>query len=245
MINTIKPNWPAPENIRAFSTTRIGGKSTDIYSSFNLALHVDDNPKHVLENRQLLARHLDLKQEPRWLSQTHSSIVLDADTITNAPVADASFTKTPGVVSVVLTGDCLPILLCNQNGTEVAAIHAGWRGQAADIIKATLMAMQSPASELIAWLGPAISQKVYQVGPEFKEQFLQKNPENKEAFLTTDTGTYADLYLLARIELENLSVKSIYSDTFCTYTDEQRFYSARRDGIKTGRMATLIWITEN
>lgn len=245
MIECITPNWPAPKTVRAYTTTRSGGKSTGTYSSFNLASHVKDNPDHVDENRQLLIEHLKLKEEPRWLTQTHSATVLNADNITNAPTADASFTSSPNVICAVLTGDCLPILLCNTSGSEVAAIHAGWRSQAGDIIKNTLDAMNTPAHELIAWLGPGISQTAYQVGPEFKAQFLEKNPENEVAFKTTDNGIYADLYLLARIELENLSIKSIYSDAFCTYTDTKRFYSARRDGTFTGRMATLIWITEN
>jgi YfiH family protein len=239
----IKPNWPAPSHIHACTTLRTGGVSQSPYDQFNLGTNVGDHPEHVLKNCELLKNTLALVNDPIWIRQTHSTIVVEATLENLRQEADASFTHKKNQVCVVLTADCLPILLTNQQGTQVAAIHAGWRGLANGIIEATLNKLNSPSQELLAWLGPAISGPCYEVGNEVREQFLAVTPDAEKAFTPSPNQRWlADLYELARIRLRKQGVDRIYGGEYCTYTDKSRFYSYRRDGQQTGRMASLIWM---
>lgn len=241
------PQWPAPKNIRAYYTTRYPGKSTGAYAEFNLALHVNDNEKYVLENRQDLMQYAHLPSMPKWLNQTHSTIALLADTISSeiAPNADASYTKKPHQVCVVMTADCLPILVTNKDGTEVAAIHAGWQGLAAGVIENTLSALTSKSDELLVWIGPSIHQANYEVGEDFYERFtaMHSQQERDAAFKTFGQKWLANVPLLAAQRLLRLGVakKNIYLSNECTYAHPEKYFSYRRDGV-TGRMASLIWI---
>lgn len=141
MNNYIKPNWPAPKNIQAYTSKRMGGVSRSPYNSFNFSLLTGDNPDDVLANRKQLCQELKLLQEPCWLKQEHSDLVLSIDNHSRSGVvADASFTITVGLVSVVLTADCVPILVGDRKGRIVAAIHAGWKGIASRIIGNTIEA---------------------------------------------------------------------------------------------------------
>ncbi len=125
MIEVIEANWQAPAGIRACCTTRHGGVSHGPYAGLNLGLHVGDSEADVLENRRQLRAALDLPSEPCWINQTHGvqSVRLEQDTGRDA---DAAVTSERGRVAVVMTADCLPVLVCNREGSEVAAIHAGW-----------------------------------------------------------------------------------------------------------------------
>lgn len=241
----IASNWPAPKSIKAFSTLRLGGVSQPPFEQFNLAEHVGDDPLHVQANRNRLLKALQLPNEPIWINQTHSTIAIKAIPENRNREADASFTDQTNQVCVVLTADCLPILVCNRQGTHVAAIHAGWRGLLNGIIETTLQGLQLPNNELLVWLGPAISQKKYEVGKEVRDQFLAIHPEMDSAFLpSTQERWLADLYALARIRLLKAGVTAVFGGEFCTYSDATHFYSYRREGSRTGRMATLIWINK-
>jgi YfiH family protein len=243
-ISVITPHWPAPSNVHAYTTTRSGGVSSPSYHSLNLASHVGDIPEAVKENRDLLHRSLSLPSEPTWLEQVHGNKIVDA---VNGPGqrGDASIAYEPGAVCTVLTADCLPLLLCDQKGTRVAAVHAGWRGLAAGIIENTVKALKIPGEHLLAWLGPAIGPKAFEVGSEVKQIFIDQDGCNASAFSAHSQGRWlADIYQLARLRLTKLGIRSIYGGQYCTVTDSARFYSYRRDG-ETGRMATLIWLANS
>lgn len=237
------PDWPAPKNVRAYSTTRQNGHSKPPYDSFNFSFSSGDNLEHVKANRQQLRNELHLSSEPFWIKQVHGNIVIDADHAIEAPVGDASFSVLPNTICVISTADCLPVLFCNRAGNKVAAAHAGWRGLAAGVIEATLNALQIPPQDTLIWLGPAIGPKVFEVGEEVRQQFLQVDPAAVTAFIPShNSGKWlADLYALAKQRLHRAHVTEIYGGNFCTYTDRERFFSYRRDQGKTGRMLSLIW----
>lgn len=235
----LEPDWPVKDNIHAAVTLRTGGISQGPFQSLNPALHVNDRTEYVLKNRQSISQMLNLPSEPVWLEQIHSNRVIKADQSTQLEQADASYTDQAGIVSVVMTADCLPILLANQEGTKIAAIHAGWRGLLNGVISNTVAMFEN--SPVMAWLGPAIGPDCFEIGVEVKSSFVTKSDNFSPAFKQKNNDKYlADIYQLARIELASLGIKQVYGGDFCTVTDKQRFYSYRRDG-ETGRMATLIW----
>lgn len=250
------PDWSVSCHVHALTTLRFGGYSQGVYESLNLALHVGDDPEAVAANRRLLQDEAMLPASPYWLTQTHGVGVVEVPTSPVASLprgefeADASVSFTPNNVCVVLTGDCLPVLLTNQSGTCVAAIHAGWKGLAAGVIEATveklLRQLQDPPETLIAWLGPAIGQDAFEVGEEVLQAFGPKTesafiPCGKNVKLNKNTWK-ANLYELARMRLNNLNISRIFGGNCCTYSNPDQFFSARRSE-KTGRMATLIWFT--
>jgi len=238
----IEPDWPAPSHIRAMMTTRQGGVSLPPFDGLNLADHVGDDPKSVSHNRRLLRGFLDLPAEPLWLTQVHGCSVLEAEACPAGGEADAVIAHTQGQVCAVLTADCLPLLLCDRVGTQVAAIHAGWRGLAAGVIEATLKRFSAPGEEIVAWLGPAIGPQVFEVGAEVRDVFIKHDPYAADAFVANRPGHWlADIYLLAKQRLAVCGVSFVGGGDCCTVSDEERFFSFRRDG-KTGRMASLIWI---
>ncbi|MGV6826010.1 MAG: peptidoglycan editing factor PgeF [bacterium] len=237
----IIPDWPAPEGVRAIQTTRVGGVSVAPWDSLNLGDHVGDTANHVHENRQLLYEYGQLPRMPVWLHQVHGTDVASSP---SASCADARTSSHPGEVCAVMTADCLPLLLTNRDATEVAAIHAGWKGLAAGILGATVAKMASDPAELIVWMGPAIGPKAFEVGHDVREAFLSVNPVHQQAFAPVDADHWlVDIYLLASQQLNSLGVHSIYGGGYCTVSESERFYSYRRDGV-TGRMASLIWIQE-
>jgi len=238
----ITPNWSAPKNIFACTTTRIGGVSKPPYESFNLASHVGDDPADVEQNRAKLRYALKLPAEPMWLTQTHSTSAVSLDSPNPDLNADASYTTKPNIVCAVLTADCLPLLLCNKQGTEVAAIHAGWQGLQAGVIEATLDKINTPGQDLLVWLGPAIGPAAFQVKDDVHESFLAKDHGADLAFQKYNNDTWlGNMYLLAKRRLHARGVTNIYGGEFCTYNDPKRFYSFRRDGV-TGRMGSIIYI---
>ncbi|MBI5918310.1 MAG: peptidoglycan editing factor PgeF [Nitrosomonadales bacterium] len=238
--SSFTPDWPAPANVRALQTTRLGGVSVAPYCSFNLGDHVGDAPLAVARNRQSLSSLLP--SEPLWLKQVHGVVVVDAARSGCLPQADASFSARPGAVCVVMTADCLPVLLCDAAGTVVGAVHAGWRGLCDGVIEATVARMGVPPGSLMAWLGPAISQAAFEVGDEVRAAFLAKRPEAATAFVPGASGKwFADIWQLARLRLNALEVANVYGGGLCTYQDVERFYSYRRDGV-TGRMGSFIWL---
>ncbi len=238
----VSPDWPAPSNVRAAATFRTGGVSPRPFDELNLASHVGDSAEAVAENRRILRAALRLPGEPAWLDQAHTDSVVEAGSDSRPPRADASVARKAGVVCAVMTADCLPVLFCSREGDRVAAAHAGWRGLAAGILDNTVGALGVPGQDLIAWLGPAISQPAFEVGDEVRIAFLAKDAGAAAAFAPNSRGRWqCDLYELARRNLAALGVHRIYGGNYCTYTDEHRFFSYRRDG-QCGRMATLIWL---
>lgn len=238
----IIPDWPAPVTVRAVNTTRQGGVSPSPYDSLNLADHVGDDPAHIAENRRRLAAMAGLPAEPAWLEQIHGITVVAAEAVNIPIVADAAITRQPGRPCVVMTADCLPVLLCDRAGTVVAAAHAGWRGLAAGVIDATVARMGVRPAELLAWLGPAIGPKAFEVGEEVRAAFLALDVGNAGCFRPSPAGRWlADLYELARRQLGGLGIRAVYGGEYCTFSEPERFFSYRRQN-RTGRMATLIWL---
>jgi polyphenol oxidase len=263
------PNWPAPGRVRAAFTLRTGGVSEGHYAALNLGLHVGDDPLAVAENRQRVARELQLPAEPLWLTQVHGTTVLDADANADAaadpdvvrgaalpggarPSADAALTRQPGRVLVVQVADCLPVLLATRDGGAAAVAHAGWRGLAAGVLEATVAALGVGGDALHAWLGPAIGPAHFEVGEDVRAAFCEpsgahggaQGGEAAAAFVRNDRGRWqCDLRLLARQRLSALGVRSIHGEPRCTYAEADAFYSFRRDG-NTGRMAALLWLAQ-
>ncbi|MDZ4202613.1 MAG: peptidoglycan editing factor PgeF [Gallionella sp.] len=236
----IIPDWPAPANVRTLQTTRLGGFSAAPYASLNLGGHVGDDPLAVARNRNSL--NLLLPSEPVWLEQVHGTAVAEADSAGCLVTADACIARHRASVCVVMTADCLPILLCDEQGGVVGAVHAGWRGLCDGVIEATVHAMDVAPQRLMAWLGPAISREFFEVGDEVREAFLSVQPQAVSAFVAGSQGKwFADLYALARQRLDTLGIARIYGGTHCTYREGEQFYSYRRDG-RTGRMGTFIWL---
>ncbi len=239
-IETIVPDWPAPARVRSLATTRSGGFSTGAHASFNLGMNCGDAAETVARNRALLRQMIPA--EPAWMKQVHGSRVIEADCDPAPAEADAAVAHAPQRVCVVLSADCLPVLLCERSGAAVGAAHAGWRGLAAGVIEQAVSALQCPPQRVLAWLGPAIGPRVYEVGEEVREALLRFDANAAAAFAPCHPGKYlADLYALARQRLIAVGVTSIHGGGWCTYSDPVRFFSYRRDGV-TGRMANLVWI---
>jgi len=236
----IIPDWPAPAHVKTLQTTRKGGVSSSPYDSLNLGDHVGDSPLAVERNRILL--NTLLPSEPVWLEQAHGTIVVNADNASCRPQADACIARHRAAVCVVMTADCLPVLLCNTEGSVVGAVHAGWKGLAAGVIEAAVQAMDVAPRSLMAWLGPAISQDAFEVGDEVRAMFVAAQPQASSAFIPGQSGKwFADICSLARLRLSALGITQIYGGGYCTYRDRERFFSYRRDG-STGRMGTFIWL---
>ncbi|QAU34290.1 peptidoglycan editing factor PgeF [Janthinobacterium sp. 17J80-10] len=246
------PQWHgAPASVSALSTLRSGGVSRGGYDDgaggggLNLGVHVGDDSEAVAQNRARL-RAL-LPADPAWLTQVHGSAVLDAAQVRGAPEADASIAIGTGAVCVIQTADCLPVLFCDTTGRVVGAAHAGWRGLASGVLENTVSAMRAAgASEILAWLGPAIGPASFEVGEDVRQAFLDGASDAHAAFLPNinNSGKYfADIYALARLILHRQGVERISGGGFCTMTDAARFYSFRRDRI-TGRMASLVWLND-
>lgn len=246
----IQPDWPdCPINVRAYSSTRIGGVSLSPYgdadgdNGLNLADHVGDDIASVRMNRSCLSDFFP--GSVTFLSQIHGTLAIDAASLQDGVVvqADASFTNSPKIACAVLTADCLPVLLASADGQLVAAVHAGWRGLAAGVIEEAVRQMRSKgAQEITAWLGPAIGPVAFEVGADVFEAFTQKLPQLSRHFKSLDGETkfLADIYGLARTILQGLAIENVSGGSHCTFTESELFYSYRRDG-GTGRMASWIW----
>ena len=246
-------DWPAPPGVQAFTTLRHGaGGSLAPFDHFNLGNRVaadGDDASTVERNRAELVQRLVLPSTPHWLRQVHGTDVLRFDgpgiakAAADEPVADAAVTTTPGVVLAILTADCLPVVFANAAGTQIGAAHAGWRGLAHGVLENTVLAMDAPACELMAWLGPAAGPQAYEVGREVFDAFVSQHAGAARAFVATRPGHWhVDLYQLARQRLAALGISRIHGGGLCTISEPQRFYSHRRDA-RTGRMATVVWMS--
>lgn len=239
----IFPDWPAPASVKAIQTTRKGGVSQGVYTSFNLTDQLQDRPIDVATNRQRLSTLVP--SEPVWLKQVHGVRVINAEQSQCLEEADASFTTRPNVVCVTMTADCLPVLLCNQSGTVVAAVHAGWRSLCDGVIEAAVAKMAIDPDTVLAWLGPAIGPNAFEVGEDVRQAFIEQDAQADNAFVAHGDKWLGNLYQIAKQRLATIGVTKIYGGSvtmdFCTFTEQERFFSFRRDQ-ETGRMASLIWI---
>lgn len=241
LVQVAKPEWPAPSSIKAFYTTRAGDRGTDEYRGFNIALHVGDDARQVKHNRT----QLPFADRIQWLDQQHTRVVLELDAVgSHTPVADASFTTSNNIACGVMTADCLPLLVCNRQGTFAAAIHAGWRGLAKGIIEHTVRQSGQSPEDLLVWLGPSISQTHFEVGEEVKAAFL----DYSSAFVkSNEQGKFrACLHTIAVQKLQRLGVRQLFRHGSCTYAENQQFYSYRRathqGHANTGRMLSYILV---
>jgi YfiH family protein len=208
----ILPEWPAPARVLSGTT-------------------LVDTPDDALPDGLAL------------LNQVHGSRVVGIDEVRGTagpPDADAVTGYAAGHVCAVRTADCLPVLFCARDGSEIAAAHAGWRGLAAGILENTVAAMRSGPPALLAWLGPAISQPNFEVGDEVRNAFLAHDPSASACFERNERGRWqADLYGLARRRLASVGLTSVFGGDWCTYADSGRFHSYRRDP-DCGRMVSFI-----
>ncbi|BAN97283.1 hypothetical protein E05_25170 [Plautia stali symbiont] len=176
MSDWIVPQWPAPARVQAYSTTRHGGVSAAPWDSLNLGAHVGDEADRVMHNRQRVVEQLALPAMPQWLEQVHGQTVARLPAAASLPRADAAITRESGVVCAVMTADCLPVLFCSDDGSEFAAAHAGWRGLCHGVLEQTLAQFYCPASEIHAWLGPAIGPQAFEVGPRCAVRSWRRMP---------------------------------------------------------------------
>jgi len=245
----ITPDWPAPANVRTCITTRMGGVSLPPYATNNLGLHVGDDAASVTQNRHTLEQQLHI-QQPQWLEQIHGVKVIHAKNDGLVRTADGSYTNQVGMACTVMTADCLPIFLCDKQGTQVAVVHCGWRSLSKGICARALQKFSVAGNQVMAYLGPAISQAHFEVGVDVLDAFFKgaRSTSQQEqiaaAFIPGNRPLhfYADIYALARAELQSLGVTAIFGGDYCTYAQDELFFSYRRDG-KTGRMASLIWLS--
>ena len=242
-LGLIRPDWAVSPRVKTVVTTRNGGVSLGPYSSFNLALHVADDASAVMKNRAQLRSALHLPQEPGWLQQVHGTRVVELPAVEAVPEADASISRVAGLACVILTADCLPVLLCDEAGTVVAAAHAGWRGLLNGVLENTIAAMGCAPRQICAWLGPAIGPNVFEVGAEVRNAFVQRDARAAAAFRVgmNSEKFIADLYVLAHLRLSSVGVGRVEGGGECTYTAADRYYSYRRES-PCGRMASLIWL---
>ncbi|MGH8183615.1 MAG: peptidoglycan editing factor PgeF [Rhodanobacteraceae bacterium] len=239
---TLVAGWPAPPNVRAVVTTRDASPWSEASPyGFNVGMRCGEDPNVVAENRALLHAALALPSAPRWLRQVHGTHVA-IEPAHDESEADAAVTRTSGVVLAIQTGDCLSVLFCADDGSEIAAAHAGWRGLSAGVLENTLAAMQTSPENVIAWLGPAIAASSYEVGNEVRAAFLAHDPAAASTFTATRPGHWScDLYALARQRLHAAGIARIFGGGFDTFTDP-RLHSYRRDGARSGRMVSLVWM---
>lgn len=242
----ITPNWLLPEGVSACYTTRTEGFSEAPFNDFNVGDHVNDSIDAVAKNREKLNQFIGVDTTIQWLNQVHGTTVASVSHATGAFTADSIITSQAGIACAVMTADCLPVLLTNTAGTEIAAVHCGWRSLVNGVLENTLATMQSDSGDICAWLGPAIGADHFEVGDDVREAFLSKShitdkQITAKAFTSSNNRWLADIYQLAQIRLQRLGVQQITSHEQCTICYPEHYFSYRRDGV-CGRMATLIWI---
>jgi polyphenol oxidase len=228
-INIFEPEWDVPKNIFALQTTR----------------NSSSNKEPLLKNKTKLSTNLGyefINKKAIGLNQSHSNISIKLPS--DDRDADASYTTHNKVVCSIRTADCMPLLITDEEGSFVAAIHAGWRGLASSIIENTLKKINANG-KFIVWIGPHISQEFFEVGAEVRNIFLENNPASAEAFTNEANGKYSlSMLKVAQLKLLSLGVEKIYiMKNFCTYKNANNYYSYRRDESKE-RMISLIWMEE-
>ena len=216
--------------------TRAGGYSEGVYQGLNLGLGSDDDRETVLRNRQLVCDAIGVGPDNLvMLYQVHSAdavCVNDPWPMEGRPKVDGFATSNPDLAIGILTADCGPVLFSDAENEVVGACHAGWKGATGGVMESTIARMEELGAKrqnIIAVLGPTISQENYEVGPEFTENLVSLNKHNEQYLTQSDNADHAmfDLpgYIVDR--LENVGVKASWTGQ-CTYADEGAFYSYRR-----------------
>lgn len=241
-------------------TTRAGGVSSAPFGEMNLGYATADDRNNVSENERRTATALGVNTDAiRWVYQVHGNEVRAAESLPiNAPLgatevrADAMVCRTPGLVCGIKVADCMPVLLAADDGSVVAAAHAGWRGLASGVVENTVRAMAVPSENVRVWLGPCIGPKAFEVGQEVRAMFVAHEPSSAAHFHALPkpaTGDHAvaepkffcDLVAIARQRLAALGITDVVASGACTFSEPERFFSHRRDRT-TGRMAAFVWI---
>ena len=239
--------WHVPQNIGFAITTRQGGVSKVPFDSLNLGMHVGDLAEDVQHNRDLAEKKHHMPSSPIWLEQVHGTNIIDLEQThlkeNHTFIADGSYSNQIGNVCTVMTADCLPLLLCNKQGTEVAAVHAGWRGLCNGVIESALKKFNVNANDILALIGPCIGPQAFEVGPEVRQEFMNFSQQSQGAFIAKENNKYlANLPLLAEQRLANFGVNEITHTNLCTFSNSELFFSYRKTPI-TGRMASFIWLS--
>lgn len=237
----ITPDWSVPSCVKALTSTRKGGSSQPPFDSLNVGLHVNDRSEDVIANRIRLTGTAKVPNEPVWLNQIHSSVVIELghnkfDCILDC---DGSVTKQRNTVCAIMTADCLPLFICNTSGDQVGLLHVGWRGLAEGIIEKGIQLFDDLPCNLITWAGPCISLEHFEVGEEVRDQLGGSDDAYSQS--SKEGKVYANLYQLTCERLAALGVTTFSHSQHCTYRDDALFFSHRRDK-QTGRMVSLIWI---
>ncbi len=237
-------DWPVPQYVGAGTALRTEGDSVNHCAGLNLAMHVNDDAAAVSRNRARLCQTMKLKSDPVWLNQQHKNRILNLDNEVNTHDADGSTTTGTDRVCAILTADCVPVLMFNETLHRIAALHVGWRGLCHNIIGSALTLFAGSPEETLVWIGPHICAEHYETGNDVYEACLKLNPAFADTFTQTRTGHWlTNLGLMIKIQLNHAGIEKIYHTDMCTFEHSRQCFSYRRDG-ETGRMATLIWMTE-
>jgi YfiH family protein len=239
---------PLLEQIRVphcFST-RIGGVSAPPFDSLNLGnpSGVDqvDDYERIYENYRKLQRAIRRADHERiWVHQVHAADVMRAPCPSGAK-ADALVCNDPTKLIAIRVADCVPILISSDDGRIVAAVHSGWRGVIAGVVRNAIEAMRAPPRSLLAAIGPCISEEFFEVGPEVLDAFSQAFGAEAPLRTRGDGKGHVDLRSAVRLQLLAAGISESQIDTTdrCTYRNKDEFFSHRRDRGITGRMAALI-----
>lgn len=215
--------------------TRSGGTSKGIYQGLNCGLGSNDDKKTVQTNRELVAKRFDLdKSNLLSVHQTHSPNVIH---VTHSfegdpPKGDAMVTASRGLALGILTADCAPVLFEDKKARVVGAAHSGWRGAIGGVLDATIGAMEglgANRADIMAIVGPCISQKAYEVGPEFFEEFLTQDQSFAGYFAQGEGERMMfDLPRFVMDRLRDAGAGTVRWTGHCTYSDEDLFFSYRR-----------------
>ncbi len=242
LLEFLRPTWDCHPCVQGLVTTRRGGVSKGVYAELNLGGHVGDDPLAVAENR---ARLESMSAPCFWINQVHGANVIEAFAQRRGrmPAADALWTRAYGLAIGVLTADCFPLMLTNRQGSLIALAHCGWRPLRQGVIARLVHALPAASEDLIAWIGPGISMPNYEVGDDFVREMQSLDAGGLMDGVLCDRGgrTHADLTRLIRNQLAHLGVNCVADEPGCTYEDT-RFFSHRRDGPNTGRLASILWI---
>ncbi|WP_448549099.1 peptidoglycan editing factor PgeF [Thalassotalea fusca] len=236
------------DGVLAIQTTRLHpvnlNQANAKFGQFNLGVHVGDNKTSVMANRQVLQQFLPKGAQIQWLEQVHGDDVTIVEQVSNqAIVADAAVTTTRNIALAVMTADCLPIILADKNGHEVAVIHGGWKPLVKGIIQSTIENMKSSPSDIHAWLGPCIGANSFEVGAEVRENFIAIGAYLSSAFVSVESAQsekyLGDLPKIAITILNQSGISNIVHSNSCTVAMNERYYSYRKEQV-TGRMATIV-----
>jgi polyphenol oxidase len=257
-MNTLNPVTSAHLSVRGIAhawLTRSGGVSTGIYEGLNVGNGSSDIPSNIAENRRRAAAFFGV--EPDYLVnpwQTHSSdvIIVDCPFLGERPMADGIVTNVSNIAIAVVTADCGPILFADNQAKVIGAAHAGWKGAVGGVLENTIKSMETLGAtrkNIVAVLGPSISQANYEVGPEFMDLFIGIAPENLQWFTPSHKPNHSMFnlwgYTLDRLKRAGVNVESVNR---CTYAEEENFYSYRRTTHRKepdyGRQLSAIMLTE-